>query len=402
MSELFDQDLGLDLLMNPRKKGSSDALSVISSNSRDRDADVRSVKSVSIEPEIVDIKQRIKAESSEGSSYDDGDDESEYSSESALQFQRRKPRDNRSRSNYSSSQSDDASEESFKQHKRGASEEDILNSKREMLYQFDRLEKKGWKLPRKFTMASSLEEMKAEYERLKRDKEVDTSIKFQRKTVITVASGIELLNGMFNPVGAKLDGWSENLNENIEDYDDIFEELHDKYKGKAKIAPEVKLLMMLGGSAFMFHMTNSMFKTAPGLEEVLRQNPELKRQFAEATAKTMANNTSNQFSGLGGMFSSMFSGGGLGNLFGGGNKSVPSYETMPQMPIKPPAMKGPSNVDDILRDLELGDPTENDRVEMMSTVTASELTEMADDASINGLLMNKMKKKGRSKITLDI
>lgn len=395
MSELFDNDLGLDLLMNPKKKGSSDALSVISSNSRDRDADARSVRSVNIEPEIVDIKERMK-EGSEGSSYDD-DDESEYSSESALSFkQRRKSRD--SRSNYSSSQSD-ASDESFKPQKRGVSEEEILTSKREMLYQFDRLEKKGWKLPRKFTMASSLEEMKAEYERLKRDKEVDTSIKFQRKTVITVASGIELLNGMFNPIGAKLDGWSENLNENIEDYDDIFEELHDKYKGKAKIAPEVKLLMMLGGSAFMFHMTNSMFKTAPGLEEVLRQNPELKRQFAEATAKTMANNTSNQFAGLGGMFSNMF-GGGLGNLFGGGSKSATSYESMSHMPMKPPAMKGPSNVDDILRDLELGD--ENDRVEMMSTVTASELTEMVDDASINGLLMNKMKKKGRSKITLDI
>ena len=32
--------------------------------------------------------------------------------------------------------------------------------KAEMLYQFDRLEKKGFKLPRKFTMESSLEEMK--------------------------------------------------------------------------------------------------------------------------------------------------------------------------------------------------------------------------------------------------
>ena len=40
--------------------------------------------------------------------------------------------------------------------------------KAEMLYQFDRLEKKGFKLPRKFTMESSLDEMKTEFELKKR------------------------------------------------------------------------------------------------------------------------------------------------------------------------------------------------------------------------------------------
>jgi len=30
-----------------------------------------------------------------------------------------------------------------------------------------------------------------------------------------------------DPFDVKLDGWSENINEGINEYDDIFEELHD-------------------------------------------------------------------------------------------------------------------------------------------------------------------------------
>ena len=40
----------------------------------------------------------------------------------------------------------------------------------------------------------------------------------------------------------------------------ITKELHEKYGAKAKIAPELKLLFMLGASAAMIHMTNSIFK----------------------------------------------------------------------------------------------------------------------------------------------
>ena len=66
-------------------------------------------------------------------------------------------------------------------------------------------------------------------------------------------TGVEFLNGKFDPFNIKLDGWSESMNEGINDYDEIFEELHEKYGGRADIAPEIKLMLMVGGSAFMFH-----------------------------------------------------------------------------------------------------------------------------------------------------
>ena len=114
-----------------------------------------------------------------------------------------------------------------------------------------------------------------------KEKELDNSIKFSRKMLMACVTGIEFLNNKFDPFDVKLDGWSESVHENVNDYDDVFEELHEKYKDRAKIAPELKLMLALGGSAFMFHLSNTMFKSQlPGADEILRQNPELVRQFA--------------------------------------------------------------------------------------------------------------------------
>jgi hypothetical protein len=48
--------------------------------------------------------------------------------------------------------------------------------------------------------------------------------------------------------------------ENQEDYDGVFEELFQKYQSKVSVAPEIKLMFMIGGSAMMFHLSKSMFK----------------------------------------------------------------------------------------------------------------------------------------------
>ena len=130
--------------------------------------------------------------------------------------------------------------------------------------------------------------MKGEYDMIKTEKEKGNSVKFQAKMLMAFITGVEFLNNRFDPFDVNLDGWGESINENINDYDDVFSELHEKYKSKANIAPELKLLFMLGGSAVMSHMTNTMFKSAmPGMDDILKQNPELMQQFAGAAAETM-------------------------------------------------------------------------------------------------------------------
>jgi hypothetical protein len=157
--------------------------------------------------------------------------------------------------------------------------------KSEYLNKLQRLEAKGFPVARKFTMDNSLEEIKAEYFRLVDARNLETSLKFQRQMLMGAITGMEWLNGRFDPFDLKLDGWSESVHENVEDFDEIFEELYDKYKDRGKMSPEMRLVMAVGGSGFMCHVSNSFFRNKmPSMDDVLRNNPELARQMAAAAA----------------------------------------------------------------------------------------------------------------------
>jgi hypothetical protein len=137
-----------------------------------------------------------------------------------------------------------------------------MDRKQELLFLFDKLEKKGVRVPQRFSVRSSVDEMEKTYERLKHERDVQNSIKFQRKVLMGVVSSIEFLNGSMNPFDIDLDGWSESIMENYSEYDDIFEELYEKYKNQGNISPEVKLLMTLAGSAFYCHLSKMIIKPA--------------------------------------------------------------------------------------------------------------------------------------------
>ena len=170
--------------------------------------------------------------------------------------------------------------------------EDIQKEKFELLCLFERLEKKNIRTIKKFTMNSDIEEMRYEYNRIKKQREVEGSVAFQRKMLMAFITATEFLNNRFDPFDIKLDGWSESIHENLNDYDDIFEELYEKYNSTTKIAPELKLMLMVGGSAFMFHLSNTMFKASlPGMGDIMKQNPELMKQFAKAAMSSMSSNS---------------------------------------------------------------------------------------------------------------
>ena len=166
--------------------------------------------------------------------------------------------------------------------------QDIKNEKIDLLYKFKKLESQGIRTTMNYNMNSHLEDMRNEYIKLKKQREIDNAVKFQRKMLMACVTGLEFLNNRFDPFSVKLDGWGESVNENINDYDEIFEELNEKYGGGGDMAPELRLLFTLAGSAFMFHLTNTMFKSSiPGMDDVLQQNPELIKQFAEAAVGSL-------------------------------------------------------------------------------------------------------------------
>ena len=158
----------------------------------------------------------------------------------------------------------------------------------DLLNKLQRLEKKGLDVAKRFTMDNTLEEIKQEYLRLVDSRNLEASLRFQRQALMSVVTGLEWANGRFDPLDVKLDGWSEAVHENVEDFDEIFEELYDKYKERGKMPPEARLVMALAGSGFMCHVSNTFLKSrmsSVSAEDILKSNPDLARQFASAAAQ---------------------------------------------------------------------------------------------------------------------
>jgi hypothetical protein len=164
--------------------------------------------------------------------------------------------------------------------------EEEKKEKIEYLNKLQRLEAKGFPVSRRYTMDNSLDEVKQEYMRLVDARNLEGSLRFQRQALMGVVTGIEWLNDRFDPFDLNLDGWSEQVHENQEDFDEIFEELYDKYKDRGKMPAEARLIFALAGSGFMCHVSNTFMRQrlGQGMDNVLKNNPDLARQFAQAAA----------------------------------------------------------------------------------------------------------------------
>lgn len=140
----------------------------------------------------------------------------------------------------------------------------------------------------RFNNDSPYEDVEDEYETAVEDKKRKDSIKLQGWWFMTFVNTIEYGNSALgNPFDLNLDGWGEQVNENIDDYEEIFAELYEKYKG-GKMAPELSLLLRLGFSAAVVNITNKALSSAtPGFNDVIRQSPELMKKFTEATVSAM-------------------------------------------------------------------------------------------------------------------
>lgn len=168
------------------------------------------------------------------------------------------------------------------------SERERRRKKRTMLRNLDDWYEKGLiKTPNRFTMDSNYEEIEDEYEGALEDKRKRDSVKIQQNWLVTMVNTIEYGNAFFNPFDVNLDGWGEAVSEDIDSYDEIFEQLYEKYKG-GKMSPELSLLLKLAFSASVIHFSNtSLSRAVPGFGDVMRQNPDLMKMFTNATVDSM-------------------------------------------------------------------------------------------------------------------
>jgi hypothetical protein len=167
------------------------------------------------------------------------------------------------------------------------SDEFIMKEKYEILRKFERLQKLGVPIRKRFTLDSPIEEMKMELEFIRKEKAMDQTIKQFCDWYITGMSAMEWSSKnvpLVQAFGLKLDGLSESAQMNVADMEEDFEELYDLYGDKLKMHPLVRIPIRTCMMVYMVHLTNQMAMKAPipNMDQILKSNPDIARQLSMA------------------------------------------------------------------------------------------------------------------------
>jgi hypothetical protein len=131
--------------------------------------------------------------------------------------------------------------------------------KLDMLRNLGELVQNGIKLSQNYNMNSDYCTMKCEYDLHKGIRAKQNAINWLSSILLNCIYGIEILNDRYNPFDLKLKGWSEQMNADAHNYYEVFGELYEKYNKPGKsMPPEIKLILMITGSAVKFHLTNTL------------------------------------------------------------------------------------------------------------------------------------------------
>jgi hypothetical protein len=155
-------------------------------------------------------------------------------------------------------------------------QQEIRMKKIELLRKLCEIKSKGYQLSKDYDFNSSLDEMEYEYDLLKSFADKRNGVKIFKSGLLQAVSVIEFLNDKYDPFDFHLTGWGDHMSVEVDSWEDVLEEIYEKYKGTGrKLAPEIKLLYLIIASASAFHFTRSQAAKLPGLDSVLASNPGL-------------------------------------------------------------------------------------------------------------------------------
>ena len=169
--------------------------------------------------------------------------------------------------------------------------EEEERKKKVLLFKLKRFQRKGYSLSRTYNLQSDLIEIQSEFESIKREANLSATVETMKKGLSVGTYAIEMINTRFNPIGAKLEGWSSQVKDDIQngDYDEVFEDLYDKYTDSVAMPPEMRLISMLGTSALQYHIAQVIVNqtiTPDRGQRIIKQNPQLKKDIVKAVEKS--------------------------------------------------------------------------------------------------------------------
>lgn len=176
-------------------------------------------------------------------------------------------------------------------------EDDKLTREEKMLRNLDMLRKLGElksygvKLSNNYDINSDYKMMKYEYELHTNIKAKQNTVKWGSNMLVGLVKGIEMLNDNYNPFDIKLAGWSDKVNSDLSSYYDVLGEIYEKWNtpGK-KMAPEIKLFLMLSGGAVGMQIHRGVAKLVPDTAKEIEDDndfvEEMRSKAVQDTRKT--------------------------------------------------------------------------------------------------------------------
>jgi hypothetical protein len=135
----------------------------------------------------------------------------------------------------------------LKQSRKENKNDTIFKEKSQFLFDISQMNKDYQWSTVKYSIDNTLEDIKAEFLRIKKEKQLKLQVQMFQQMLVMGVKGVELANSYFNPLNIDLDGWSESMQYAVADhsYQDVLRELAEKYKGVGNVSPEIKLLSLI-------------------------------------------------------------------------------------------------------------------------------------------------------------
>lgn len=154
------------------------------------------------------------------------------------------------------------------------SEEELYLRKMHMLRQLGELAQAGVKLSQNYSMMDDYKTMKFEYDLHSGIRAKSNAVSWMSGVMILTVKGMEMLNDNYNPFDMKFEStWSNDVTTNINSYYDVLGEIYEKYtKPGQKMAPELKLFLLLSSSALTIQMHKGIKNLVPQVAQNLNND----------------------------------------------------------------------------------------------------------------------------------
>jgi hypothetical protein len=165
--------------------------------------------------------------------------------------------------------------------------QEIRMKKIELLRRLSEIKSKGYSLTKEYDFNSSIDEMEYEYALLKSFADKRNGTKIYKSILLNGISLLEFVNDKYDPFDFKLTGWSEHMSIEIDSYEEIIEELYEKYKSAGRSTPpEFRLIFLILASGAAFHFTKTQLGNIPGISSAatgmvskMMSNPKKESQY---------------------------------------------------------------------------------------------------------------------------